>query len=187
MIEIGPDNVDDLDGIFKKFNMIHGHAEIRRDLTRSDLLKVLDQSRGKQFFAELSELVIGHPMADDKVFERVFTYSNGDREILNALATSRRCPATIIEALVRSPLRSVSEHAQINRLSRSIGRMSEDEIARLLQQHDGDGHLDTGIRATIAISDEAPAAILERLAGDDVDSIAQQARETLGRRQRGAP
>jgi hypothetical protein len=187
MIEIGPDNVEDLVEVFKKFNKIHEYAKIRINLTEPDLLSVLDQSRGRKFFGELSELVIGHPMADDEVFARVFEYSDGDREILNALATSGRCPATIIETLVKSRIRSVSEHARINRLSRSIGRMSEDEIARLLLQHDGDGHLDTGIRATIAISDETPVAILDRLARDDVDSIAQQAQETLGRRQRGSP
>lgn len=187
MIEIGPDNVSDLVEVFKKFNKINEYAKIRRNLAKSDLLSVLSQSRGRKFFGELGELVISHPAADDEVFERVFEYSDGDREILNALATSRRCPATVIETLVKSPLRSVSEHARINRLSRSIGRMSEDEIARLLQQHDGDGHLDTGIRATIAISDETPVAILDRLAGDDVDSIAQQARETLGRRRHDGP
>lgn len=179
MEKINDKNITNLAQIFNTHKKIHGHVSLDENLDSHRLLKIVVICNKEPYFYEVCELVIAHPNVDSKIYQEVYKLSNDNVGLLNALATSKKCPTSIIEKLIKSPIKSVSEHAQLNFFAQTLRSKSENELHEVLDKHNGDSTLDLGIRSALAYSNKTPEGVLQRLVSDDIDAIAVQAKKTL--------
>lgn len=170
-------DVDQLDSIFKKHGKIHEHCTLGNNLSEEDLFLMIDRKSKSPFFAELVELIVHHEQVTPRLFELIYQIAPHDSETGNSLANCRKCPVHILNELVKSPARSVADHAKINLLANTIKQTSASKLLNLVKLHSGDSAIDLGIRSTIAGSIETPQEVLLYLVDDDVDFIAEMARK----------
>lgn len=147
--------------------------------SEEQLIALVEKFYHFPFFGELSELILWHPQAKEKVFFEIYKKINGRVDVANALVTLQKCPVEILTSLLNFNSNQVKEHAQINLHLKNISKYTLLDFNNLLNIHAGDSSLDVAFRSILAASDYTPKEILLKLSNDDYDHIANKAKERL--------
>ncbi|WP_338846802.1 hypothetical protein V8J88_23915 [Massilia sp. W12] len=173
-------NIANLMHIVKKPGELTRLCTLDDSLSEEQLISWVEKFYHSPFFGELSELILWHPQAKEKVFFEIYKKINGRINVANALATLQKCPIEILTALLNFNSNHVKEHAQINLYLKNISKYTLLDFNNLLNIHTGESSLDIAFRSILTASDYTPKEILLKLSNDDYEHIASKAKEKLG-------
>ena len=131
----------------------------------------------------LLQLLATHPSANEALLERITDLAEQKSEwgALNAVATAPGTPEQILRRLAGSPNRFVAQHAALALVAGEMDHADPQRFREILAEHASDSEDDAAVRSILALHPRAPEAVLEILAEDAEDTVAQAAGRRLGR------
>jgi len=164
-----------------------GALVISPRLAGSQLIQLCKIHANQDYSRALLSAVVSSRAADQEVMKHALVASGQDPAVANSVATSGRASSVILRKLLKSPDRSVREHAELAIISKEIEEgIAPLHLERILARHRGDGGISLGVRSLVARNLQTPRKILDALAHDEADLVSEIARRTI-RRQRKAP
>lgn len=147
-------------------------------LTSADVLAVVHSMRASSLGRVFFELLAATPISDVSLWRALLEAPVDPGVAMNA-AGNPGLPDDELARLLEHPDSFVQGHALLARLSRDLPSTGEEALHALLDAHAGDGGVSLGVRHMIARFGGAPLSVVRRLADDDADFIATDARRRL--------
>jgi hypothetical protein len=157
--------------------------EIDPSLDPAALNAILDMAASLEGAGPVLQLLATHPSANEALLERITDLAEVKSEwgALNAVATAPGTPERILRRLAGSPNRFVAQHAALALVTGEMDHADPLRFREILDEHASDSEDDAAVRSILALHPRAPEAVLEILVEDAEDTVAEAARERLGR------
>jgi hypothetical protein len=157
--------------------------QIDASLDTAALEAILGTAAAVEGAGPVLQLLATHPSANEALLERITDLGEQKSEwgALNAVATAPGTSKRILRRLAESPNRFVAQHAALALLAGEMERAEPQRFREILAEHASDSEDDAAVRSILALHPRTPEAVLELLAEDAEDAVAQAASERLGR------
>lgn len=159
----------------------HGDLEgirISPSLPPHSVARLITKMRASAYGSVFVEFLVSQPIDDGGVWRAVLEDPVDTNVAMTALANPM-LPQDEVARLLDHPSSQVQGHAVLAQLRHQLPRLGEAELNLLLDANGGDHGVSLGVRYLVARSSNTPRSILLRLADDDADFIAEDARRRL--------
>lgn len=146
----------------------------------ADLVRLVSEMQSFPSARAFLEQLASLPLRDHAIWRAVLRPPVASPVALTAL-NNPTLPVEEVSRLEQHPSEQVRGHAFLANLHKRLPTMDDAEFSAVLDAHQGDEGISLGVRHLLARSDETPRNILERLADDDADFVADCARRRLER------
>lgn len=159
------------------------HGDVQRirispSLSPVKLAEFIAKLRRSAYSEVFLELLASESISSDTVWRAVLEDPVDASVAMTALSNGSIPQAEVVRLLNHSSTQ-VQGHALLARLQHQVPLLGESELSELLDAHAGDHGVSLGVRHLVARSPGTPRRILQRLADDEVDFIAESARGQL--------
>lgn len=149
-------------------------------LTPAFLVRLIEEMRSSKHSRVFFELLAASPIRDKEVWQAILR-APVDANIAMTALDNPALPQESIAQLQSHSSPHVRGHALLAHLRDRLPRLSEAELDALIDEHAGDTGVSLGVRHLVACSPGVPQRILERLAEDEADFVAESAKRSLER------
>ena len=158
--------------------------QIDPSLDGAALTAILQTAASVKAAGPILQLLAIHPAASEALLDQITDLAESKREwgALNAVATAPGTPPRILRRLAGSPDRFVAQHARLALIAGEMDHADPLRFQAILGEHVSDSEDDAAVRSILALHPRAPEAVLEILAKDEENSVAEAARARLGRK-----